>query len=139
MTVNQTQEFGFPVSLWPSEKLAEYYEQPENAHFPTPWTGDSCFAFDKNGRVVIFDYIFDKNVNDKREKWKKIDDRDYYLQSRSPGWIDRKSGYAGDNAGFIIYPMYEWINALMKESHMCYVSSVLRTLVKNDIIHSYTI
>lgn len=139
MTTDQAQEFDFPVSLWPSEKLAEHYEQPENAYFPTPWTGDSCFVFDKDGRVVIFDYIFDKNVSDGHNKYEKIDNQDYYLQARSPGWIDRKSGYAGDNAGFIVYPMYEWIDALIKESNMGYVSSVLRTLVKNNIIRSYTI
>ena len=141
MNIEQQKEpFKFPIALWPSEKLAEHYWQPNRAYFPyTPWSGDGCFIFDNSMNVVIFDFIFDGKVTDNKEKWKRIDDRNYYLQARSPDWVNRQSGHAEDNAGFIVYSMYEWINALIKESNIRYVSELLKTLVDNGIIKSYTV
>ena len=112
------------------------------------WTDEGPIRFADNKDGEIYDARYEDlskaswkpcKVTDNKEKWKRIDDRNYYLQARSPDWVNRQSGHAEDNAGFIVYSMYEWINALIKESNIRYVSELLKTLVDNGIIKSYTV
>lgn len=123
--------------------LKDFYKQPEEADLDDArWAIlPRCFVFDHSDNIVIFDYVFDDGQmpEDLSERFNKIQNRQYTLVARTAPWVNNPSGHASENEGFIVYPICEWIDTLIKTCNMRYVSTVLKTLVKEGLIKSFTV
>lgn len=123
--------------------LKDFYKQPEKADLDDArWAIlPRCFVFDHSDNVVIFDYVFDDGEvpEDLSKRFDKIQSRQYTLVARTAPWINNPSGHASENKGFIIYPICEWIDTLIQTCNMTYVSGILKTLVKEGLIKSFTV
>ena len=125
--------------------LKDFYAQPEKADFDLPPLPlPRCFVFDYSGNVVIFDFVFDNEMPEDVEskmQWQveQVKNRAYILDARTTLWINDPSGHASENAGFIVYPFEDWIDALVEDCTSVYVSKVLKTLVDAGLIKSFTV
>lgn len=128
-----------------TQLLKDFYAQPEKSDFDfPPLPLPRCFVFDHSGNVVIFDFVFDNEMPEDVEskmQWQveQVKRRAYTLEARTAPWVNNPSGHASENAGFIVYPFSNWIDALVKEYTMRYVSQVLKSLVDAGLIESFTV